>query len=226
MKDSSNFRNNISKLDIDPGYFCKYFKDQIVLNYIEKNNINSIIDFGCDTAYIYDILHNRNYDINYTGVDKNLTNNVKNMQSNEDFKFVHTDDLHNYINNCYLNYDVWLLLDVIEHMKNEIDGFNLLNSVIDKMQSKSILIISTPNKINNILNWPQYHKYEYNHDQILQFMSTKNCLLELFCGWSMSNEIYLSNNFHSYIPIEIDRVLKAYKNPEISRDVLFIYKKN
>jgi hypothetical protein len=223
MKNSSSLRKEITKMDIDPGYFCKFIKDQIVLNFIIKNNIKSVVDIGCDTCYIFNILKARKYKLyKYIGIDK--INNI-NIKSNKNFTFIKTNDI---INNIYLeNIECILLLDIIEHLKNKEEGIKLLDKVFKEIKQNSYIIITTPNSINNKINWPKYHKYEYNYVEIINFIHEyKNIKIVDSIGWSMSNEIsYKFSNFNSLLPIEINKVLNAIKNPEYSRDIMIILKK-
>lgn len=233
MKDASSYRKTLSKLDIDPGYFSKYIKDQMVLKCIQDNKLVNILDIGCDTCYIYDILNARNYlNFEYYGIDKNLPD--FSIERKENFKFLATDNIFDTMDNIKDKFDCVLLLDVIEHMNSKNDGFELIDSAIEHLESKGYLIISTPNCMNGVINWPKYHKFEYSIDEIQEYLESNKSLIYKNClGWSMSNEMcnYINDNertlFFNYdfIPIEIQRVLHAIDNPANSRDIILIYKK-
>lgn len=232
MKDTSSYRETLSKLDIDPGYFSKYIKDQIVLKTIQDADCKSILDIGCDTCYIYDILQARKHEFEYLGVDKNM---LKNMQVRDNnFWFMQSDNIFETLDKVKKDkkFDCILLLDVIEHMANKEEGLKLIDACIELMDKGSYLIISTPNCMNGVINWPKYHQFEYSAREVLNYIVHKrNMSLQDFIGWSMSTEQYQyltqMNPLYEYesLPVEIARVLFALENPEYSRDVLMSYVK-
>lgn len=230
MKDTSELRQFLTKMDIDPGYFCKFLKDQCILHFIENNiAVNkSILDIGCDTGYIASILNERTHDFKYVGIDYRNSINSELLNKIKYFTFIQTNNTIKFIGNMPDNsFTDVLLLDVIEHMNDEDEGLLLLTEASKKVRKNGLLFISTPNNRGEI-NWPEYHKYEYSKDHILQHMDKLPFNIKAIHGWSMNPSVF-SENFTPTlpnIPDSINRVLSAWNNPSDSRDILYVYEKN
>jgi SAM-dependent methyltransferase len=246
LQDTSTYRQNITKLDIDPGYFSKYTKDQIVLDTIKKKNLKNILDIGCDTCYIYQLLEARKHEFEYIGIDKNNSINTQ-LTFNKNFWFMQTENLFESLDNLKKNnikLDCILLLDVIEHMENKDQGFALIEKSIEILSKDGYILLSTPNCMDGVINWPKYHSFEFSLSEIYYYIGfgiNKRFPLvveiEDCVGWSMSNEMFNScyknkytpgteylDQFHA-LPMEMRRVLLALGLPGSSRDILLTLKK-
>lgn len=230
MKNASELRKNLSAMDYDPGYFCKFIKDQYVRNRIKKEKFKSILDIGCDTGYMAGLLNYDNYDFEYLGIDtQNNINNNYLVNHHHDFQKV--DDTIKFLKqakNTLMSFDCILMLDVIEHFKNKKEGMEALQLAFNLLDGGGFLFLSTPNCINGKINWPEYHTYEYSLKEILNFEGDYSAMIrrQLF-GWSMSDEVYHLNYgmYNEIVPIEISRVLKAIDNPKNSRDIMIVWQK-
>jgi len=224
--DMSSLRQQLSKIDLDPGYISKLFKDQSVREFIIKNNIESIIDVGCDTAYINKLLIESNKIISYFGIDYRDSIIYDNLCSNG--IFYKTENVFLTIQEIILKnkIDCLLLLDVIEHFDSKEKGIEIFNKICNL--PFKYLIISTPNQISNIVNWPKYHNYEYTYKELEDCFNQNGLKILDVHGWSMSNDNYLNNyaiEEFTILPIEIQRVLFAWNNYKLSRDVIYFLEK-
>lgn len=245
---TSTYRlDGINKLDYDPGYFCKYYRDQVVLNDLVEHRISGILDIGCDTGHIPTILqHRANKKLaaafSYYGIDINIDNfnpEIKKYPNINLLKVENSTETFSVINNYSLfnmkRKNAVLLLDVIEHMENYEKGLELIDMTFNALINSKwggVVYISTPNRLSankNKVNWPKYHEYEYSLNELKNHINTnfKDSIHECYTiGWSMDPKVYLelfnktihSGEFSS--PNEIERVLEARKLPEYSRDIM------
>jgi hypothetical protein len=215
---TSSFRlENLSKLDVDPGYFCKYLRDQMAIQMIENARSRYICDVGCDRAHVYSILSARNYDFAYVGIDLDTTTAqipgdlatkcnsrlIDVPNSDATIATVHALSKSAFNANSITSNEsdntAILLLDVIEHMESYSHGLQLISAAISNLQNtrgEHLLLISTPNrqsKLSHQVNWPKYHKFEYSLNEIRQYIKQVHQIgiedYELY-GWSMSNDTY------------------------------------
>lgn len=221
---ASSLRQELSKIDFDPGYFSKFVKDQIVRKFIVQNQLRSILDIGCDTCYMDALLDYDNFEYSYIGVDQN--SNFKYCVGKQSKALVLNDTVHNYIRNIpeQTTFDVILLLDIIEHMDTLESGIELLKLCLNKLSIGNYCIISTPNKIGEKINWPKFHKHEYNYKDIIDSVDDR-FKLEHFVGWSYSGDGNNLPNSNNLLPGLATKVLYAFDHPETSRDVVFIYRR-
>lgn len=219
---SSTLRQELTKYDFDPGYFCKNIRDQFIRNFIKNNNLSNIVDIGCDTCHIAGLLNYDKYTFSYIGVDKENHVNLKNIcNNNQSFLIINKFEKEiDFLKRTVKSFDVILLLDVIEHFENKRQDKLFLKTIIDNMIINQYLIISTPNKINKI-NWPKYHNYEYNIKEILNICSSLK-EIKLF-GWSYNDGPEDPNEI---IDLKIYKVLYAINNPHTSRDFCVVFKKD
>lgn len=229
MKQASELRSTLSAMDLDPGYFCKFVKDQFVRKTIREQGLKTILDVGCDTAYMAGMLNYDKYEFSYMGVDKQFAINPSYLREGQNF--CKTDDTVSYL--LGLNegiFDCILLLDVIEHFSSPEEGWQVLDICARKLKKGGFLFVSTPNRLGKDVNWPKYHQYEYSIEELYAFSYEKINDFTLYShfGWSMSDEMF--NQFHvdesGVLPKEVERVLCAIEFPKESRDVMFVWRKN
>jgi hypothetical protein len=220
---TSSLRSELSKCDLDPGYFAKFLKDQIVRKFILDNKIDSLLDLGADTCYMNRLLTYSGWTGQYTGMDYRESAFPENLGENG--QFIVTQQMLHDLNNLNLKYNSILLLDIIEHMSDKAEGLQLILAAFNRLENGGYLIITTPNSKDGIeLCWPKYHEYEYNYTEVLDLLNTFDGELINFIGWSAKNDDFSSSN--TVIPIEIARALWSIDNPALACDVMFIFKKN
>ena len=203
-KAASSLRKELSKYDIDPGYICKLFKDQIVRNAIELDP-GTVLDFGCDTAYMAKLLDVSGVNYEYLGVDIRDTCNPSNLEGDRIAAFTQESNPLAWLKTLPDNsWDHVLILDVIEHMKNKEEGLELFNEALRVAKYK--VFMSTPNSgTENKINWPEYHEYEFTYDELCEFVQL-NKYIKFYksYGWSMSDEVY-NNLSHAD---KVDRLIE------------------
>lgn len=234
MKHASGLRQNLSPMDYDPGYFCKFVKDQFVRHTIKENKLRSILDVGCDTGYIAGLLNYDKYEFSYMGIDARFNINPAYFKENNQ-SFCKIYDTPAYLKQLETGrFDCILLLDVIEHFKNHKEGLEVLEVCADKLPSGGFLFVSTPNQLGEKPNWPEYHQYEYKLEDLLLFdLSRKDLQCFTYFGWSMSDDVFdkivkrhgASEYFCDLFPKSISRVFGAIGNPNYARDVIFVWQK-
>lgn len=241
MKQASELRKELSKMDLDPGYFCKFVKDQFVRHTIKKQGLKTILDIGCDTCYMTGLLKYDNYFHKYLGIDVNDNANI------DYFDPPHTGFLKMDINGGTLNFisrieegtfDCILLLDVIEHFNSPEEGWDVLDTCATKLRKGGFLFVSTPNQLGDKPNWPEYHKYEYKLENFQMFnLRRKDLKCYTYFGWSMADEMFdeiireqkkmIHSQYHyeDLFPKSMARVFGAIGHPHKSRDIIFVWQK-
>lgn len=111
---------------------------QWISNFIDFNNVKSIIDLGCGDLQWIPTLLKMHKNLSYTGVDcvKDLLNNHKINHSDHNFI------LQDIFSPLEGNFDLLLCKDVLQHNIKNADS---LLSAIDKINAKFKLIISPMN---------------------------------------------------------------------------------
>lgn len=235
MKQASELRKQLSAIDLDPGYFCKFVKDQYVRKTIKERKLQTILDIGCDTCYMTGLLKHDNYFHKYLGID------ISDNYNKDYFNPPHTGFLRvetdggtiNFLENPELvgAFDCILMLDVIEHFKNKEEGFVALTGAINLIQKGGLIFVSTPNSLGGVINWPEYHTYEYSIDELLKYVyQRKDIKLFSAFGWSMSelNFAGLKNSdsiLYDVLPDVVSKVLCAVENINYSRDIMMVLQK-
>lgn len=243
---TSSYRSELpSKMDIDPGYFCKYLRDQIVLKSLQDEQIEHIIDVGCDRGHIPYILQQRGMKFSYTGLDLDTSRFYPEVLDAELItcpdSIATISHIKNHVAaNSYSNENdvlrkrtTILLLDVIEHMDTYEHGIELMLTALEtisKLKLGGIVYVSTPNRQSSKrtdVNWPKYHTFEFTlHELFTELLRAGYAGKQIEeIGWSMSNDIFKSkftnaSRVSEIVPIEINRVLAATGFPEYSRDIL------
>lgn len=230
LKDASTLRQKLTKYDIDSGYVCKLFKDQIVRDIIEKEP-GTILDIGCDNAYMLELIRHSNVTNEYLGIDIRSTGANKTVKEFKNATFNKVSNTFQFLSKLAdSSYDYVLLLDVIEHMDNKEDGIKLYKEAI-RVARKRVLM-STPNYgAENKINWPEYHSYEFDLLELTNFLASANYHNYEIIGWSMSNNLFRkikknsNNKIYNILPEKISRSIAALENPKQSRDILINLKK-
>jgi glycosyltransferase involved in cell wall biosynthesis len=181
----------VSKLDFNSTHSVAY-------STIEKNS--KVLSLGCGYCHVEKILKEKKNCYVY-GVDNFINNSIKNLDLYEivDLNFYNFDFKA-------INYDVVLLLDVIEHLYDPENFLKLLNDRMSQIP-KSRLLISTPNIANIFIRFMLLFGYfNYGKKGILDRTHTR-----LFTKDSII-KILEENNFKinsiSYIPIPLPLVIK------------------
>jgi len=222
---ASQLRKQLSAMDYDPGYFCKFVKDQYVRRTIKENGLSNILDIGCDTCYMAGLLNYDKHPFTYLGIDNRESVDIENLNIDKKQGSMVVFDTLGFLQKHRSRYDGILFLDVIEHFDDKKHGVKVFNAACDLLEPGGFIFVSTPNCIDGVLNWPKYHDYEYSLQEILDLQRDDLLLRNIF-GWSMSNETYLKENQESpVLPIEISRVLKAVIEPDKARDIMVVFQK-
>ncbi len=121
----------------------KYIRIKKILKYIDKDA--SILDIGCDEAYILKYINNYNC---YLGIDINSEIIKYNKIKYSKMKKIsfYSMDIEQSIGNIDKKFDTVILTAVIEHLK---DFYGLLSKLSDITTDKAILIITTPAKVSD-----------------------------------------------------------------------------
>jgi SAM-dependent methyltransferase len=229
-KNASDLRSELSKMDLDPGYFCKFVKDQFVRKFIKTRELVDIIDIGCDTGYMAGLLNYDKYKFKYYGIDiRDSFNNDYIKNKNQKFKKVkNTKDHISKLKDEGVSFDCILLLDVLEHFKDKQEAKEVFKNCVDICKTNGYILVSTPNSVDGEIQWPKYHKWEFSAEEVIDIgYELKLFPLGLF-GWSMSDEVFHETNkpsMNDILPSSISRVLCAMENPAASRDVMHIFQK-
>jgi len=99
-----------------------------------------IIDLGCGTGRLARLLCNKGYK-NYTGIDfaPKRIEECKRYVPEYEFKCVDIFDID--VIQTFDNYDVFIILEVLEHIENDLD-------ILDSIPKDKIIIFSVPNYLS------------------------------------------------------------------------------
>lgn len=229
------------------GFFKEYFKSSIA-----NNTTIRILELGCGVGInafeIHNIAKKTNVDFDYIGVDLSLpaietANQV--LQSFQHMKpkiSFYQEDAGRFLEK-YLGppFDVVLLIDIIEHIRNP---QKLICSLVPFLKDNGIFVVSVPT--------PQYSKIfgrdftskighlvdGYSLLQLEKLFKNLNChrtiskyntgLFSTIGCWLYYNKLSFSNkyfNFLKWVALYPFKFLDFYNNPQVSCSLFVVYKR-
>lgn len=217
------------KLDFSSTWsVAHYFRFQFFNFIINSNNYENILDVGCGQGSLTNLLMKNDNKFNYLGLDlnQNYINVLKQKYSDDRCNFGLKDIYDNSLDDKL--FDCIVLGEVIEHVnKNEQHKF--LKRVCDLMTNNGIILLSTPNKLNNNVNWPIDHEDEYSYDELNTLFHNYFNILFTAGLWRNTKETYdnINNKDISNIKFQqsLFNVLNNFQNPEKSKHLLYILSK-
>ena len=144
----------------------------IISKILKKQNVNRILDFGCNDGLLNKYLNN---DINYWGIDNNkrikkglklYSKNIKIIKKKIPFK----NDF----------FDCVVLSHVIAHIENP---YKLIRNLEKKLKSKGIFIIVSPNK---------FYKFFYSFFNIFNNYNPDTTIYKYYSSLEIKNK-FLKN---------------------------------
>ncbi len=122
-------------------YYSMAWLKQMV-KHIPKGKHVSILDIGCGTGILYELLKNEGYDFSYTGVDlsDSMIEVGKKRYAGIDLRIMDSEKLEFEDN----SYDIVFMRSVLHHLPQPVDAVKEMQRV-----SKGIIIVSEP--LRNIL---------------------------------------------------------------------------
>ncbi len=143
---------------------------------------STIVDLGCGTGLLTDALLKRGYK-NYLGIDfsQKVLDIVK--RRHPKMNFVLGDITKNIIHKVYCDHKVFMLMEVLEHIENDID-------VLIGIPSYSLVIFSVPNydAESHVRIFDQPKKVTYRYNKVLDF---SKCKQRIVAGSKKCNKIFL-----------------------------------
>ncbi|MCK5706683.1 MAG: methyltransferase domain-containing protein [Candidatus Aureabacteria bacterium] len=147
---------------------------EVVIPFIRERN--KILDVGCGVFRWKDFLPDG---IEYMGVDFEDTIIEYNRMHFKQ-KFIKADLEKNDIGSCGANFDLILMLAVIEHFDNPV---NVLKGLHKVLSEKGVICLTTPHVIGNlILNWGAkikiFSQDKHQHHELLNYRKIKKLAYE------------------------------------------------
>lgn len=145
-----------------------------VEDFIIKNNINDIIEFGCNTGILSYRLHKKGYTGSYVGCDSNTKAVVRAMELNQNGKsFFSVNDIErmNFHNlRSVPKYEMVYSKDVIEHLEYYSEALNNLIFITKRYLVLSFFI--KPSNIEKIVKHKDgYYLNQYDRNKLISFVN-------------------------------------------------------
>jgi len=136
------------------------------------NKKTTVLDVGCGNAFVVSELSKLNTDIDFLGYDINFKQEYIDYLNNNSLKHITNLKISKELNNfgsSIQKVTLTLLLDVIEHIKNDID---FLTDLRNKIPEDSIFLITVPAFQGLFTNHDKFlrHYRRYNKKQIYSLM--------------------------------------------------------
>lgn len=204
-------------------------------NTIVKANCARVLDVGFGYAALCDYLDNLKFAGEYVGIDLNqeyvdLANARHFLINGCSKQFLLSD-----IDSIEGTFDCIVLGEIIEHIDPQSDSLEFMKKCYEKLDVDGTLIISTPNKINNKLCWPDDHKEEFSFEQLEKLCTDAGFTIDMQIGlWNNSETTrglldiggkQMYDAYSAVVPNSLLNVAMSIVNPEDSKAVLFVLKK-
>lgn len=206
-------------------------------NYVVTNNIKSVLDVGFGQNVLVKYLKDAGFTGTYTGLDMNpdYVKDANSWLADDGSALPFTAKyVCGGIGTIELTtFECVVLGEVIEHMSKDIAGW-FLGLCKKLLTADGTLLLSTPNKIDGKINWPEDHVDEFAYDELIETCTRAGYrLVNAYGLWNNSTtvqeslstadkEIYL---LHSrIIPKSLLNVMFCIEHPELSRAVLLLLK--
>jgi 2-polyprenyl-3-methyl-5-hydroxy-6-metoxy-1,4-benzoquinol methylase len=129
-------------------YFSKQYGERVLReSKLPLHESLNVLDFGCGPGFIWEHLCNLNANWKYTGIDFSITSIDKVLKKGVKHpKFVgahRITELPTELQSA--NYDLVLLLEVVEHLKDDYLN-NTLKEVQRLLKPGGVLLVTTPNE--------------------------------------------------------------------------------
>ena len=164
----NNYKNNGNSGEGSYGELAQ-FKADIINDFISKNNITSMIDYGMGDGNQLKYFNINNID--YTGIDVSLTviDNCKKIYNNDDKKkFIHDEQIENIEANLVIS------CDVIYHLIEDNIYFEYMKNLFN-MSNKYVIIYSRDEELD-----PTIHvKFRKFTDYIKKYVNNFNLIDEI-----------------------------------------------
>lgn len=138
-----------------------------------------IVDLGCGVGYFAKTVRERGY-TDYFGVDFSRAMIAFAKQNVPDFTFVQDDLFGHELDDCYLSERLFVLLEVLEHIKDDI-------KLLEIFQSGSRIIFSMPSydAKSHVRYFRHENKIVNRYKHLLNFKTIK------IIPWKKSNKVFL-----------------------------------
>ena len=199
---------------------------------VVSNNFKTVLDIGFGDNQLVKYLEKLNFKGHYLGLD--LNQKFVDAANKKKINNFHTKYRCANINKIKTKFDCIVCGEIIEHIpKNEVNSFLLkIKSLLNK---NGKIIISTPNKQNNILVWPDDHIEEFSFSELKNHFIDVGLNIDISMGlWNNTENTKETLNsaqlkqysfFSQLIPNSILNVFFNILNPEESRQIIILLSK-
>ena len=211
-------------------------------NYIVSYCAKTVLDVGFGQDVLVNYLADAHFKGEYLGVDLNqeyvTAATVRTFRSDHTTGFFQTYKLGGIeaaqTADTRMKYNVIVLGEVIEHIKKD-EAVAFLKQCADMLAPGGRILLSTPNKINGKLNWPEDHEDEYEFDELVETCVMSDLCVDKAVGlWNNTDQVGKmmtmkeADTYASYmqlVPRSLLNVLMCIQHPERSRAVLLVLRK-
>lgn len=166
-----------------------------VLNYINENNISSVMDIGCGDGNFLKYVKDNNSIINLFGIDT-TENSIKNCK-NKGLINTYCETVESFINKNSKKFEVVCLFHVLEHISKPYEFIVQLKELLEK---NGKIFISTPYSPMDfeyywfdILNKPPHHMGFWNENSYKQLAKILNMNIKIHMEPTQSFKISYLN---------------------------------
>lgn len=237
MNDTKKLQDEIYEYIKDIDYTTTYsvahhVRFLIMANVIMKNKCKKVFDVGFGNAALPIYLQKLKYSGEYIGTDLNQQF-VENAQKLTGLNF-NTRFYNKPAYQINERFDCVILGEIITHLaKNE--AMRFLKHCKSVLTKDGCIILTTPNKTHDIVNWPEYNKDEYTYQELRElFKKCKLDVKECIGLWSNSKSTFdfidvvekeMYQRYEKLVPNSILNVFFNIIYPQKSKHLLFILTK-
>lgn len=196
--------------------------------FAKQNHAKKVLDVGFGENFLAQYMERLGFEGEYHGIDLNqeYVDAANSTDTSIKAKFEHKG-----LDEVDETYDLIILGELVEHLEQD-DVKDFLKKCKEKLNEGGTILISTPNKINGKINWPDDHADEFELKELRKIVK-KSGLEEVmtFGLWnntSNTREIISGEEavvyaiYQNFVPQSILNVLFNLNKPEESRAILMV----
>jgi SAM-dependent methyltransferase len=227
-----NVLEELGKGFIWKNVYAHYYRFLFIMRWLRPRTI--LVDIGCGRGWLLNMIYRNKLDISYIGIDLSLAS-LK-YASRTKYKcprlLLQTNCVRPPLIQNFADYVV--CLETIEHNDKE-NAENILRKCVDILKPGGLLFVSTPNRRNQTMVFPEDHVYEWELEEMSNYLKVIGLEIQQIFGCfgkkqeiiqsldEIEKQLYLrlSNYFDWHVLSPFFSVL----HPENSQGVIWLCKK-
>lgn len=164
-----NVLEELGKGIIWKNVYAHYYRFLFVMRWLKNDTI--IVDLGCGRGWLIDFIYRNKYRVSYIGIDVSL-NSLQFAQKKthkQPVLLLQANCTHPPLVTGFADYVT--CLEVIEH-NNKIEAERMIKTCKSLLKPGGLLFLSTPNKKDGKMVFPEDHIYEWSVDELTCFVNS------------------------------------------------------